>query len=149
MRKLVCLLICLGMLTLGSTAIASSCQTNTPDIIPLEDPAYNEHKKGIVQFNHLKHIDERTKSNDCGVCHHDNKGKSIAGLSKGDSVQRCIECHDKIGKPPKGTVKKDKTQWHQEAFHYQCKGCHRAYNKLKPEIKAPTTCKGCHPKKEK
>ena len=26
-----------------------------PDVIPLQDPAYKEHKKGVVQFTHGKH----------------------------------------------------------------------------------------------
>ena len=31
---------------------------SVPDVIPLEDPAYKEHKKGVVKFEHKKHWDE-------------------------------------------------------------------------------------------
>ena len=28
---------------------------SVPDVIPLNDPSYEKHKKGIVQFEHKKH----------------------------------------------------------------------------------------------
>ena len=129
--------------------VARGCEKTTPDIIPLNEPAYSEHKKGIVQFKHKVHYDERVRSNDCGVCHHDEKGKPIANLEEGDSVQRCIECHTKIGKPPKGTKLEDKIQWHKEAMHKQCKGCHKAFNRNNKDKTARTTCTKCQLKKEK
>jgi hypothetical protein len=124
---------------------------NAEGIILLNEPAYPEHTKGIIEFNHTAHHQERVRSKDCGVCHHDKDGKPIAGLKEGDSVDRCITCHDKIGKIPKGTPKPEKTAWHKEAMHSQCKGCHRAFNKVKSDDqdKAPVSCRGCHPKKEK
>ena len=31
---------------------------SAPDVIPLQDPAYEEHKKGVVEFEHKKHWDD-------------------------------------------------------------------------------------------
>jgi len=128
--------------------------TNVKDVIPLQSPEYNEHTKGIVQFSHKKHAAEYGAS--CGDCHHDDKGKPL-DLKEGDSVQRCIECHKETGKKPEGEKlsKKEKImKYHKEALHANCGGCHKDWNKEKGFKKsdpkaAPTTCKDCHPKKEK
>ena len=45
--------------------------------------------------------------------------------------------------------KAEKLQWHAEAIHDNCRGCHRAFNKKYKPKKAPTTCTKCHPKKKK
>jgi hypothetical protein len=117
------------------------------DVMLLNEPSY-EHKKGIIQFTHKKHSEEYIQSKDCGVCHHDNKGKPLIIEDKENAkVDRCIECHKLTGKPSKDKLLK--IQWHQEAMHQQCKGCHKAYNKTKPDVKAPTTCSKCHPKTKK
>ena len=140
-----------------------------PDIIKLEDPAYKEHKKGVVDFTHGKHQKEYAKKypkfykNGCGECHHDENNKPLSSLKEGEDVQRCIECHKKLGEVPsklkkewrKKKVKKDERkkmelEYHAEAFHDNCRGCHRKYNKkYKPSKKAPTTCTQCHPKAKK
>jgi hypothetical protein len=137
-----------------------------PEVIKMEDPAYKEHTKGIVEFHHKKHEAEYAKKypdiykNGCGECHHDKNNKPLTNLKEGDDVQRCIECHKKPGEVPRDLKKKWRKEkikraekkkleleYHAEALHDNCKGCHRKYNKkYKPSNKAPTTCTKCHPK---
>lgn len=132
--------------------------TTVPDVITMKNDY--EHKKAIVEFTHKKHV-EAYKSG-CGDCHHDENGKPLTSLKEGDPVQKCIECHSKPGEVDKKTKadwkkkkikkkEKDKLarQWHAEAVHDNCRGCHKAYNKKNKTKAAPTTCVKCHPKKEK
>ena len=134
-----------------------------PEMIKLEDPAYKEHKKGVVDFTHGKHQTEYAKKypefykNGCGECHHDKDNKPLSNLKEGDAVQKCIECHKIAAEAPKGKKAKKKLSkkekikdYHAEALHENCKGCHKKYNKkYKPSKKAPTTCAKCHPKSKK
>ena len=133
--------------------------TDVQDVIPMNNKAYKEHKKGIVEFNHKKHIEEYGAS--CGECHHDDQGKPL-DLKMGDDVQSCIACHKIPGEVPKDVKKewkakklkkaetnKLKLEYHAEALHMNCKDCHKAFNKKNKTKKAPTTCKKCHPKVEK
>ena len=140
-----------------------------PEIIKLEDPAYKKHKRGVVEFSHGKHQNEYAKKypefykNGCGECHHDENNKPLSDLKAGDDVQRCIECHKiaaempaklkkemRTKKVPKEERKKKRMEYQAEAFHDNCEGCHKLYNKkYKPKTKAPTTCAKCHPKKKK
>ena len=141
--------------------------TDVEDVIELKDPAYEKHKKGVVKFSHKKHQDDYAQKfpefykNKCGECHHDKDAKPLSDLKVGDNVQKCIECHKIPSEMPKKDVKamrnkkaskeeikSKKLAYHAEALHYNCRGCHRLYNKkYKPEKKAPTTCVKCHPKK--
>jgi hypothetical protein len=133
-----------------------------PDVIPLQDPAYKEHKKGVVQFEHKKHWDTYAKDypefykNGCGECHHDDENKPLANLKDGDDVKKCIECHKEPAEAPKGKKAKKKLskkekikEYHAEALHENCKGCHKKFNKKYKPKKAPTTCTKCHPKSKK
>jgi len=134
-----------------------------PEMIKLEDPAYKDHKKGVVEFAHAKHQTEYAKKypefykNGCGECHHDKDNKPLSNLKEGDDVQKCIECHKIAAEAPKGKKAKKKLSkkekikdYHAEALHENCRGCHRKYNKkYKPPKKAPTTCAKCHPKTKK
>ena len=134
-----------------------------PEMIKLEDPAYKKHKKGVVDFTHGKHQTEYAKKypefykNGCGECHHDEDNKPLSSLKEGDDVQKCIECHKIAAEAPKGKKAKKKLSkkekikdYHAEALHQNCRGCHRKYNKkYKPKKKAPTTCTKCHPKVKK
>jgi len=133
-----------------------------PDVIPLQDPAYEKHKKGVVQFEHKKHWDDYAKDypefykNDCGECHHDEDNKPLTALKDGDDVQKCIECHKIAAEAPKGRKAKKKLkkkekikEYHAEALHENCRGCHKKFNKKYKPKKAPTTCTKCHPKKKK
>ncbi|MGD2185029.1 MAG: cytochrome C, partial [Desulfobacterales bacterium] len=68
-----------------------------PPVIELKDPAYKEHKKGVVHFEHGKHQKDYAEKypefykNGCGECHHDKDNKPLSSLKEGDDVQRCIE----------------------------------------------------------
>ena len=79
-----------------------------PDMIKLQDPAYKEHKKGVVEFTHGKHQTEYAEKypefykNGCGECHHDKDNKPLSNLKEGDDVQKCIECHKIAAEAPKG-----------------------------------------------
>jgi len=135
---------------------------SAPDMIKLQDPAYKEHKKGVVDFTHKKHQNDYAEQypeyykNGCGECHHDDKGKPLAKLKDGDDVQKCIDCHKTPGEAPKGKKAKKKLskkekikEYHAEALHANCKDCHKKFNKKYKPKKAPTTCAKCHPKKKK
>jgi mono/diheme cytochrome c family protein len=151
------LIIGVAVLFVGAAIYAKSA----PDVIPLQDPAYETHKKGVVQFEHKKHWADYSKQypefypSQCGECHHDKDGKPLAALKDGDDVQKCIECHKTPGEAPKGKKAKKKLskkekikEYHAEALHANCKGCHKKFNKKYKPKKAPTTCTKCHPKTE-
>jgi hypothetical protein len=133
-----------------------------PDVIPLQDPAYKKHKKGVVKFEHKKHWDDYAKEypefykNGCGECHHDKDNKPLTELKEGDEVQKCIECHKIAAEAPKGKKAKKKLSkkekikdYHAEALHANCRVCHKKFNKKYKPKKAPTTCTKCHPKTKK
>lgn len=133
-----------------------------PDVIKMENKAYDKHTKPIIMFEHKKHAEDYAKANPklfangCGDCHHDKDGKPLKALKAGDEVQSCIACHKEPGqKPPKEKMnKKEKIQkYHAEAIHENCGGCHSDFNKakkLKSSDKgaAPTKsrCNDCHKK---
>jgi hypothetical protein len=166
MNKKLLMMVVVGCAALFATA---GIYANTvPDVIKLQDPAYKEHKKGIVEFTHGKHMKDYAEKypdlykNGCGECHHDKDNKPLTNLKEGDPVQKCIECHKIADEMPaklkkemrekkasKEEIRKKEMEYHAEALHDNCRGCHRAYNKkYKPKEKAPTTCTKCHPKTE-
>lgn len=157
-RKLLKILVISGIALLF--VVAGIYAKTVPEVIELKDPAYEEHKKGIVHFEHKKHQNEYAKQypefykNGCGECHHDKDNKPLTELKEGDDVQKCIECHKIAAEAPKGKKapkklsKKEKIkEYHAEALHENCKGCHKKFNKKYKPKKAPTTCTTCHPKK--
>ena len=126
-----------------------------------------EHKKAIMDFDHKAHAETYVKEypdlypNGCGDCHHDENGKPLTNLGPDDPVQSCFECHKKPGevpksikdewkktKPKKAEKTKVKLEYHAEAIHMNCKGCHKAFNKKYKPKKAPISCTKCHPKKK-
>ena len=129
-------------------AVALYAGTAVQDVVTMNNKAYSAHKKGIVEFSHKKHTGEYKAT--CGECHHDANNKPLE-LKAGDSVQNCIECHKNTAAKPKGKKlsKKDKLEYHAEAIHYNCKGCHKEFNKKNKTKAAPTTCGKCHPKTKK
>ena len=121
--------------------------TTVPDSFEMKTKEYSEHTYNLVPFSHKKHAVEYKAT--CGDCHHDDKGKPLANLKEGDDVKRCIECHKKPGRTPKGSKLKGKEarEYHAEAMHDNCKECHKTFNKgVKDKAdKAPTSCNDCHP----
>jgi len=130
-------------------AAAVSAGTKMP--AEMEITAPYEHKKSTIKFQHQKHQKEYKTT--CGDCHHDDKGKPLAELKEGDDVQKCFDCHKKPGelkgKKAKGLSKKEKLDYHANALHENCIGCHKQRNKENKNKKAPAKCTDCHPKKEK
>jgi hypothetical protein len=133
--------------------------TEVADVIKLQNPAYEKHTKGIVEFTHKKHATEYGAA--CGDCHHDDKGQPL-DLKEGDDVQNCIECHKIPGQVPKDVKKewkekklkkaeKDKLAlaYHAEAIHDNCIACHKKWNKENKSKAAPVSCSKCHPKTKK
>ena len=135
-----------------------------PDIIDMNNKAYAKHTRGILTFTHRKHAKEYAEKypelykDGCGSCHHDTENKPLRHLKEGDDVQNCLECHKKAGyvqgKEAKGLSKEEKREYHANAIHDNCKGCHRDFNKkmkLKSKDKgaAPVTCKTCHGEADK
>jgi hypothetical protein len=136
-------------LLIAAGLYAKTC--TAPDVIPMNNEKYEKHTKAIVNFSHKKHVEEYKAT--CGECHHDDKGQPLA-LNEGDCVQSCIECHKIPSERPKGKdapklTKKERLEYHAEAIHYNCKDCHKRFNKENKTKAAPTTCSKCHPKKKK
>ncbi len=130
-------------------AIAAADEAAFPRTIAMAAEAYAEHTKPIVQFSHDKHVLEYMAS--CGACHHNEDGEPLDDLKVGDAVARCIDCHDKPSEPPKGKDAPDlspaeELEYHAEALHQNCKGCHMTYNKENNTRAAPTSCSKCHAK---
>lgn len=128
---------------------ASGGKTSVADIIPMNNPAYQKHSKGIVEFTHKNHVE--THAIACGECHHDAAGKPLE-LTMGDPVQNCIACHVETQKPKGEKLDKNEqiAKYHFEALHANCVTCHKEYNREKGGDKAkgpaPSSCTNCHPK---
>jgi hypothetical protein len=131
--------------------------TTVSDDIEMNNPAYEKHKKSLATFSHKKHAADYATANPdlykngCGECHHDENNQPLS-LKEGDEVKNCIECHSIAAKAPTkkddGTklTDEEKLEYHADAIHENCKGCHKAYNKASGTKDAPTTCTKCHPK---
>jgi len=146
-KSLMLVMFIVGIATLF---LSASVFAAAADVIKMETKGYEKHEKGIVQFTHKKHAEDYKAA--CGDCHHDAKGKPLANLKATDKVQSCIECHKKPGEKPKGKdapklSKKEALEYHAEALHDNCQGCHKDFNKKNNSKAAPTTCVKCHPKK--
>jgi hypothetical protein len=157
--KLKTLFFTLTLVGIAVVFMAGAIQAGTQvdDVIKMQNPAYSEHTKGIVEFTHKKHATDYGAA--CGDCHHDDKGQPLADLKEGDDVQQCIACHSKPGEVPKELkkewkdkkLKKEETnklarEYHAEALHDNCIGCHKTWNKENKSKAAPTSCTKCHPK---
>lgn len=137
--------------------------TTVSDVVKMENPAYETHKKAVVQFKHKAHagkFDGRYPEifkNGCGECHHDDEGQPRTDLKMGEEVDNCIECHAKPGEMPKkekralraeGLSREERhvreREYHAEALHDKCRGCHRRARKTADTRKPPITCSKCH-----
>jgi len=123
--------------------------TTVQDTFKMESKEYKKRAYHSATLTHKKHVEEYKAS--CGECHHNEKAEPL-DLKYGDNVQRCIECHKIPSRKPKKAKLKGakKREYHAEALHDNCKGCHKTYNKkVKKETgkkgKAPTSCNKCHP----
>ena len=117
-------------------AVGVLTATDVPDVIMIENKGYKKDLKGPVKFMHKEHSADYKIA--CTECHHEYKdGKNV--WKEGDPVKPCSACHDpnkKQGNAPKL----------QNAFHTNCKDCHKAEDKKGK--KAPyRKCNDCHEKK--
>ena len=143
----------LSFLTVFMTAVlfltvGSLIAADAPDTITMESKVYPKHTKGLVTFSHKEHVDH--KDIGCTDCHHNEKGDKNT-WKEGDEVQKCEACHPKVGKPPKGMKKTEKVkEYHKEALHKNCKGCHKEMIDKDSEMGKTLLkgCTGCHPKKK-
>jgi len=117
------------------------------DILEMKNTnAFDPHKMAIVMFSHAKHFSAAPGGYGiaCGECHHDKDGNPLA-LKIGDSVQGCMECHDKPGKTPKKPTGISADEWdamqleyYYGAIHANCIDCHKAGGA------GPVKCTDCH-----
>ncbi len=136
MRKM---LICVFAVTFLCFAGISLADNGPADMV-LQAEVDKAKKAKPAVFPHKKH-QEIAK---CADCHHGAKdGKQVA-YTEGMEIQKCETCHFKAS----GLEKKIAT--FKGAAHKNCKTCHKALVKEKPDL-APKFkgCLPCHPKKKK
>jgi hypothetical protein len=115
-------------------------------VIKMDNPIYAKHKKPIVLFTHLKHINDYKIG--CGDCHHDDSAEPLNDITLESSVSSCAECHDKPSRKPKGEElsREEVLSYHAEALHDNCIVCHKKAVKEQGAKNAPTSCTKCHKK---
>ena len=121
-------------LSVGMLAVAATAE---PDkVIEIENKGYKKDKKTPVPFDHVAHTKAGAA---CTDCHHVYKKAGENTWKEGDEVQKCSTCHD----PEKNTeIDGMKVMKLQNAFHKNCKNCH------KEKDKGPyKKCNDCHVKK--
>ena len=112
---------------------------DVPEEVVIENEGYAKDKKGPVKLSHNKHVTDYKAV--CTECHHEYNDKGENQWKEGKPVKKCSACHDL--KEKKGKVMKL-----QNAFHRNCKDCHKAYLKDHADSKAPyKKCTQCHQKK--
>lgn len=132
-------------------ATAEKTATTVADVIEMKHTAaFASHTRGIVMFDHKKHISPAPGGYGltCGECHHDKNGHPLK-LQMGDPVQGCLVCHDKTERPKKPADmspeewKTLQLEYFYGAIHSNCIDCHRESNA------GPTRCTECHLPPEK
>jgi len=124
-----------GLLFLTVGALTAA---DVPDEVTIENKGYKKDKKGPVKLSHKKHsVDYKVA---CTDCHHEYKdGKNT--WKEGEPVKKCSECHNPLKKD--GKIKKL-----QNAYHRNCKNCHKEVIAKDASKKAPfKKCTECHQKK--
>ena len=129
MTKRLCILLTAIVTGLLFISVGVLIAADVPEKITIEEA---KDKKGPVAFDHQKHVKEFGAA--CTDCHHEYKdGKNV--WKEGDKVQKCSVCHD-LKENKGGAIKL------QNAFHKNCKNCH------KEKGKGPfRKCNDCHAKK--
>ena len=150
---LITLAILLGILP-GAACVYHGIEIR--DLIPMDNPAYEKHKRSIVIFTHKKHAEDYTKANPdlfkdgCGMCHHDESYEPLVDLKYEDDVKSCIECHSIPGNALRNEdneyyqPREERLKYHMYVIHHSCKPCHQAYNEATGAKNAPTSCAKCH-----
>jgi hypothetical protein len=110
-------------------------EQEVPDQILL-DNEYERDKKGPVEFTHKKHEEDYGIA--CADCHHVYEdGENV--WKEGDHVEKCSACHTPEGEAD-GPMKL------QNAFHRNCKNCHKDLFKEKKPTGPFRKCNDCHQK---
>ena len=130
-----------GILFLSVAALTAAEKQDVPDEVMLENKGYKKDKKGPVKLTHQKHnVDYKIT---CADCHHLYKdGKNV--WKEGDFVEKCSECHDPLKKN-----KETKAMKLQNAYHKNCKTCHKTLAKEGKKTGPFKKCNKCHEKKKK
>src|SRR4030042_523140 len=81
-------------------------------------------------------------------------GSIFAAGKAPDVIKLQKKAYEKPGEKPKGKdapklTKQQELEYHAEAIHENCRGCHKNFNKKTNSKAAPETCAKCHPGKEK
>ena len=129
--------LCLGLFAWASDAEES--EKKNLDDIRIENEGYERDIKGPVPFSHRAHAKDYGIS--CWDCHHVYEGGENTWMPWGDSSQECSACHDPNEK--QGDV--DKLQ---NAYHNNCKDCHKALAEEEKPTGPFRKCNDCHQKKE-
>jgi hypothetical protein len=154
MKKLALAALAVGVCLLFAAGLYAA----VADVLKINMKGYDKITKAEAPFTHKKHAEDYAKqygdlyAKGCSECHHDAKGQPLKDLKNDSKVEKCIDCHKKVGEAPKGKDapkldKKQKLEYHAEAMHDNCIGCHKDFNKKYAPKKAPVTCNDCHPKK--
>lgn len=123
-------------------AVGVLTAADVPDkvVISPKDNGFEKILKGPVKFNHKEHAEKYKLA--CTECHHVFKdGKNV--FKEGDKVHPCKECHKMERTKQDGkTVYKLKN-----AFHKNCKDCHKQLKKEGKKTGPFRKCNDCHEKK--
>lgn len=136
-------LTCMFFLAVG--VLTAGEKQKVSDEIKLQNKGYAKDKKGAVKLTHKKHnVDFKIA---CAECHHVYEGgKNV--WKEGDKVEKCSKCHPIIWEKGK-KKKKGEAMKLQNAYHKNCKTCHKALAKEGKKTGPFKKCNKCHAKKKK
>ncbi len=137
-----------GLLFL-TVGVLTAADVDVPKEVLIQGKDYKKDKKGPVKFTHEKHNKDFKIA--CTECHHDykkegDKKKNI--WKEGDPVKKCGACHPFIWEKGK-KLKKGEAMKLQNAYHRNCKNCHKALKKEGKKTGPFKKCNKCHAKKKK
>lgn len=146
-KALLCGILAAAFIFAGTLLVkaAEECKTEPPQgEMHIKDPAWKEHTKCPVPFNHTTHAEDYGIA--CADCHHDYQdGKNI--WKEGDPACPCSSCHTNLEiKGEKKLSEEDQKLNLKLAYHGNCVECHKAKKKEDAATTAPVTCTSCHPK---
>jgi hypothetical protein len=135
------LFVTVSALTAADNPAKNAC--DVPDEVTIQNEGYKKDKKGPVKLSHNKHADKKENKGyevACTECHHEYKDKKNV-WKEADPVKKCSECHNPL-------KKEDNVIKLQNAYHKNCKNCHKAAVKEGKSKTAPyKKCTKCHEKK--
>ena len=136
-------LTCMFFLAVG--VLTAGEKQKVPDEMKLQNKGYAKDKKGAVKLTHKKHnVDFKIA---CAECHHVYEGgKNV--WKEGDHVDKCSKCHPILWEKGK-KKKKGEAMKLQNAYHKNCKTCHKTLAKEEKKTGPFKKCNKCHEKKKK